>query len=522
MNTERTGLRRIRVLLAWMVLIGIFSAVVYFVWRPKQEKKLEEDTGSASQYNHRLTLLADSYSGYAVFRSEQMAADLRKNGIKLTTEDCPSYNDRQKKLADGDAEFAMFTIDSDLKSGVVGMGDKFPGSMCIVVSESQGADGMVAYKTAIPNLRDGSPTKGFVGVPDSPNEYLMRIAVADLTLPGLPDVWFKPEDYCNDGAEVYKRFKNADRREAKAYVLWEPYLSMALQEKDAVLLLDSSSLKGHILDVLVVERNFLRDHPDVVAEVVKSYFRALYSNTNSGMAALIVKDGEAVKQEVSKTQADAIAKKIWWKNTMENYAHFSLLADEASMRGLETIEDMVAKIARTLKNTGGFGSHKFQTPQTSLYYDGILAGLQSSGFHPAQKVGALAASQQDEVRGYAAAQKLTEQQWSTLMPLGQLQVKRIEFARGSATLTKQGTRDLEELGRQITSYPTAYLRIIGYARGGGEDEQTRALASQRAAAAASYLQRTCSIDENRIHVEGRVVQDDSALTVEFQLGQRPY
>ena len=59
--------------------------------------------------------------------------------------------------------------------------------------------------------------------------------------------------------------------------MWEPYVSKALEKPGAQILLDSSKLKGYIVDVLVAERQFLKDHPDLVQAVVEAHCRAAFT-----------------------------------------------------------------------------------------------------------------------------------------------------------------------------------------------------------------------------------------------------
>ena len=77
------------------------------------------------------------------------------------------------------------------------------------------------------------------------------------------------------------------RREHKAFVLWEPFVSKALQERpEARVLVDSSQFKGYIVDVLVAQQKWLRDHPAEARVVVQSYLEVLHARQQSadGMA----------------------------------------------------------------------------------------------------------------------------------------------------------------------------------------------------------------------------------------------
>ena len=103
-------------------------------------------------------------------------------------------------------------------------------------------------------------------------------------------------------------------------------MSKALEKKDAQILLDSSKLKGYIVDVLVAEREFLRDHPDIVRAVIEAYCRAAYaySQQQNGMIRLVGEDArktgaEGLDESQSKKVVGGFIGKTPWK-TMDTLA----------------------------------------------------------------------------------------------------------------------------------------------------------------------------------------------------------
>src|SRR5262249_10191147 len=152
----------------------------------------------------------------------------------------------------------------------------------------------------------------------------------------------------NKGAEdVYQMFLRAKPTEKKAFVLWEPYVSLALKEKKregAQVLIDSSQFKGFIVDVLVVQREYLRDNRKNVELVVSSYLDVLHDQMRSGgMAKMVLDDAKIIGEEKINTPeiADQVAKGIWWKNTVENYSHFGI---DTSAGNLQPVSEMVNRI----------------------------------------------------------------------------------------------------------------------------------------------------------------------------------
>ena len=131
---------------------------------------------------------------------------------------------------------------------------------------------MVARKDSVASIADlNTPNGRIVVTPDSPSEFLARVMLASFNLPELSRTrWMIKAD---GSAEVFKRFRGQSRRQPIAYAMWEPYVSRALQEEGAHVLLDSSKLKGFIVDVLVARRDFLIDNYEAAGAVLEAYAR---------------------------------------------------------------------------------------------------------------------------------------------------------------------------------------------------------------------------------------------------------
>lgn len=311
--------------IGWVVIIACLAAAYKFFVRPRSEEKLETETGSESRYKHELTIAADSFSGYCILRSELFRGQLKSEGVRLSVkDDGADYDSRIKAIRDGSVQMAVFTIDSLVTSSVA-IGSPGPATIVMVIDETRGADAILAAKDGIKSIRDlDSPDARIVLTPNSPSEFLARTVIAHFSLPRLPDKWRVEAD---GAREVYRMLSEAGGGERRAYVLWEPYVSRAVQE-GARVLLDSSKLSGYIVDVLVAQREFLRGNPDLVGKVVSAYLRAAYSYARKpdGMAELVREDAEATGGEgLDEEQARSLVKGIQWKNTLENYAHFGLL-----------------------------------------------------------------------------------------------------------------------------------------------------------------------------------------------------
>ena len=511
----------------WCLILAVLGVAYRFLVHPYLQDKLKGATGSASQYKDEIVLAADSFSGYAVLRSEAMRQELKTRQIRLSVQDDKAdYAARLKALQDGKIQLAVFTVDSLILAGAR-LGD-FPATIVLVIDETKGGDAMVARRDAVASVQDlNHPDARIVLTPNSPSEFLARVVIAHFNLPSLPDKWAIEAA----GAKaVFNQLRAAKPGEKKAYVLWEPYVSKALEQPGVQVLLDSSKLQGYIVDVLVAQREFLRDHPDKVKAVVEAYCRAAYaySQRPDGLAQLVRDDARLTGAEsLDEAQARQVVQGIRWKNTLENYAHFGLAAAPVNS-GVPHLEDIVDNIVDVLVKTKALPSDPLAGKHPTLFYREILADLQRDKFHPGKGVSLIPGLAPDptvaeQVRAEQEAKALRPEQWEKLQPVGELRVEPIVFSRASANLSVQSDRDLQALARRLRSFPQFYLRVIGHTRAEGDPEANRALALARAEAAAQFL-RGQGMGTDRMRTEAAPARAESGegQAVSFVVGQVPY
>lgn len=525
--SENKGKRILTVALIYIFLITLGGLSWKYIFQPRRQKKILDETGTTSQYKHTLTLAIDSFSGYAILRSSEFHKDLKTQGIKLQVKDDQGdYKARIRALWNGEVQLAVFTVDSLVLTSA-GLGE-YPGTIILVIDESCGADAIVAYKSAVPTFQEmDHPDARFVLTPNSPSEFMARVVLADLNLANLSPKWITP---ANGAMDVYKQFRAADHAKKTAYVLWEPAVTLALKEDGAHTLLDSSQIKGFIMDVLVAKREYLVEHHDVVKAVAASYFRSVYHYTNKakGLENLVMEDSrQKGMTALDEVQTKKLVSGILWKNTMENYGHFGLLSGSDS-QGLSHIEDIINKITQVLVITRALESDPLGGDPGKVFYNKILKELMAEGFHPGKKlniltdpgVGVLAP---DNIRVEKNLPPLTEEQWKRLQPIGELRIEPISFARGTDRINIQSKRSLDELCNRLRSWPKAYMRIIGNTRPEGDLTANKILAYKRSNAVREYL-LSKGIEENRIRTEASedIGKEGGTQTVSFVLGYIPY
>lgn len=501
----------------WLVLLGIGVAIYKFVFAPQKKAAVVQQSGSTAKHDTEVTIALDSFSGYCVFRSDAFRRELDAQGIGVNlVDDQANYGQRIKSLRDGETPFAVFTIDA-LLTASARLGET-PGTIVMIVDESNGADAMVAYKQGVPNLNAlDKPEARFVVTRDSPSETLARVVMASFRLPQLPESpWIDAQ-----GAEdVLRQFQSASPSEPRAYVLWEPHVSRALETPGTQVLIDSSKFKSKIVDVLVVQRTYLIENEPLVRKVLEAYRRAAYEleRQPGGMAKAVRDDAQSQGAPLSEAQAKQLAAKILWKNTQENYAHFGVI-DGNSTFGLQPLDEIIRGIVSILEKTGAVESDPTGGQTHQWYYDKLLRTMHDEHFHP----GMIAGSDEEQIRGHRTAEELTEQQWDGLTEIGTLEVEPLVFARGTSQLTPQSKLILDRLAETLKSFPSYYVIVRGNARREGDPAANKQLAEARAKEAAAHL-LNIGIDPTRIRALGSepTPTGGEAQTVRFVLGQRPF
>ena len=457
-------------------------------------------------------LALDSFSGYAILRDPAFAADLAAGGVTLTlVDDNADYAARLKSVADESTPVAAFTLDALLKASADAGG--LPATVVMVLDESVGADAMVAPAASVPDLDalDVADAR-IVLTPDSPSEALARV-VLDTFAGGTlsAEANFLPAEGAADVLDRLRDDLDQNAGGPRAYVLWEPHLARALELPGVAVLLDSSRFRGFIVDVLVVNRDWLLANEPAVAELVRAYRRAAHDARRRGLAELVAADARRLGEPVIDAQAQRIAEGVWWKTTRENYAHFGL----EPAGDLLTLDRMIRQLVRVLTRTGGLASDPTGGDPAALYYDGVLRQLRDEGFHPGVAVA------DEPGRTAPPPEPLSDDQWRQLEPVGTLQTRPLVFARGRSALTRQSELALDELAATLESFPQFYVRVIGGALAAGDAEANRRLAQARAQAAAEYLTQA-GVAPARVRALGTEPTDATNRTVRFEVGQLPY
>lgn len=509
----------VAVCLMWLMLIGVGTVTWKLLFQPAREQAKQEElekaelaaeeaerlrlksAGSPSRYKHNVSFHLDSFSGYAVLRSNTFTTELAKLGIRAQFhDDGADYGARLAALKSGEAQFATFTIDALIKTSAE-MGE-IPATIITLIDETTGADAIVAYKEKFPNVDAlNHPETRFVLTPDSPSETLARVVTSRFSLEQMGD---KPFVEAGDAEEVFKRYKNSKPTDSVAYVLWEPYVSQVLANPATHVLADSSQFPSTIVDVIVANRDFVLKQPDVVRDVVRAYLTSVYEyRDREKMLSLVINDARQTGSPLTDKQAANLVDGIWWKNTQENLAHMGLLPNKS----LPYLEDMIANLTNVLLSTGAIKNDPVDGQANYWFYSKVFEQLRD--FHPGGNL--------ETVRDIQLP-ALSDTQWSQLTSIGTAKVPTLVFPRGTDKLTERGQAILDALVTNLNS-TRLYVSIVGDASTKGNLEQNKRLAESRARVAQDYLIRK-GVNKNRIRAVGSEPSGKTSVT--FKLGQLPY
>ena len=172
---------------------------------------------------------------------------------------------------------------------------------------------------------------------------------------------------------------------------------------------------------------------------------------------------------------------------------------------------MIENITDVLQKTGAIDSDPTDGQPNRLYFDQLLRKLNDSDFHPGDE--------NEEVRQAAELPALSDSQWESLEPVGELSVPTLVFPRGTDVLTQRSENILDELTEKLKTWPQYYVIVRGNASLRGDLDANKELAERRARAAEKYL-TSHGVAPRRIRAVGS--EPSGTTSVSFLLGQMPY
>lgn len=253
-------------ILGGLLLLGGKWLLPYF------QDKSQKATSDAAETRGKIHIAVDNWIGYFPLCSGEMRKKMYQKGWLLQCDDDGAdYSTRMDRLENDEIDFAVATVDSYLLNAA---SVNYPGAIIAVLDESKGGDAIVARKEQLSSL-DELRNKDNIKVaftPNSPSHHLLKGAADHFNLPKLLPVEkrLRIETEGSEGA-----LKKLLAGTTDIAVLWEPDVSRALENNTIVKLLGTDETERLIVDILIVNRKFMKKNPELVSLLLGTYFKVL-------------------------------------------------------------------------------------------------------------------------------------------------------------------------------------------------------------------------------------------------------
>lgn len=471
-----------------LLVLGILVILGAYYMLPRLLEREQVQTSDAKETQGSIRIALDNWTGYFILRSPELKQQLRRQGWLLKVEDDKSdLAGRMKKLADGQIDFAVATVDSYILNA---MKYNYPGVIISVIDESRGGDAILARKEKVANL-DEVKAKSDLKIaftPDSPSHFLAKAAAYHFNVPELLPRDNKYKIETKGSEEALKKLLSGKTDIA---ILWEPDVSKALQNKNVVKILGTEDTERLIVDVLIVNRKFSKDRPDVVKMFLDSYFRVLknYSDDPALLTKHLIQDTGLPEESVV-----PMLKGVRWVNLTENCEKWFGI----SPPGMTSEEGLIATIESTivvLKSAGDFSSSPLPNGDPyRIVYSKYLEEAFGSG--PSSNLGPKVENSLE-----AKFTPLKPAQWDKLKEVRTLKVD-VNFQHGDSELTLLSKEAVDKSVEMLKHYPRFRVVIRGHTDTRGDNDANVKMSQERADTVAKYLDVTYHIDPNRLHPIG--------------------
>ena len=458
----------------------------YAIFQTIADQSAAVNTSNASGTKGTIHIAYDSWLGYVPITSSHMKRGLRSRGYNLvTTNDNADYGDRFKKLSKGDYEMVVASLDG----GLIESEDwNFPGVIPFIIDVSNGGDKLVSWCDDILDV-DALKTKGKIAfTPESPSHHLIKSLAVHFGVKRFRSSggWA----IHTEGAE--EAYDKLMAHEVEAAVLWEPYSSQALTDNKMCEVIGTQNTTNLIVDVLLVNREFLIDNPEIVRAFTKQYFTTLKYYLSADHQAEFYDEIRVNNKRMTDDQIKNAIAGVEFVNLTDNCEQWIGCNDEG-----ETLVDAIDATLAILIKYGDFSSNPLPDENA---YTMINRDVAEQVF----KHGISGEIAGDEMVDPLTApfSVLTDKQWGEMKTVGTLQVDPIRFTASSRKLGLDSKNIVDNAVENLKGYPNFRIMIQGHTSKRGNAEGNKTLSTKRAKAVARYMEVTYGIDPNRMLVTG--------------------
>ncbi|MZQ84628.1 aliphatic sulfonate ABC transporter substrate-binding protein [Paenibacillus sp. 5J-6] len=221
----------------------------------------EAASTAAGGSDQPIKLALSPWPGWFVWYLVKEKGFFEKNGVKVDLVWFPVYSDSLSALASGKVDANSQTLSDTLAPASKGI----PLKAVLVNDNSNGGDGVVVK----PNINSLQELKG--------KKVATELGTVDhlLMLTALEKAGLAEKDVSYTNMTVNDAGPAFISGNLDGAVLWEPFLSKAIQEGKGKLLFSSKDTPGLIPDLLVFKAEITKNRPEDVKKILNAWFDAL-------------------------------------------------------------------------------------------------------------------------------------------------------------------------------------------------------------------------------------------------------
>jgi outer membrane protein OmpA-like peptidoglycan-associated protein len=468
--------------LVLLVLAGLGIAI-YTLLKPALDKKRELSITDA-QNAESVRIDGDGYTGYwFLTQSPEMKKQSNRAGLSIDFSEVDDFKTRYERLKKGESDMMLMPISSFIEQAAIA-GDTetdIPGVVVCAIVESINADAIIGDVETFPQGNVSELNRPDIDIyfpQGTVSEFLVNLGIHSFDLYNLSGSKSWRMEMESD-KDVYDA---AIRGKKGAFVVWEPYVSMLLNKPDQFrLILGSGSFRGYIIDVLVINKDYLRRKESSVLKLLEIYFRTLR---------MYQRDRPLLKEHLGD---EVDLNRFDWFDLAQNCNEMFGLAPQGDF-ARDGLYDSIIACSKALLDRDIITFDPLKGNPDFILSSKLLETLQESSTE-------LISSAQEAIIDFP---KLSEAQWEKQKLIGMLKHEQITFGAGSFTLTKESQRSLEDIVNQVSRHydPNLLIEVRGHTLNVGGQEANQLLSEKRAQAVRKFFINSGGLDENRIRAIG--------------------
>ena len=428
-----------------------------------------------------LTVLADTFSGYSTFRNADFQAALQEVGIEVRYEDEFDQSLRAEKLAAGEADLIMTTLDQFLQQQpqgkIVGLIDRTVGADAVVLNTKRypQLQSLLDLEALIAQSLAAGETLSIAYAEDTPSEFLAMVLDARFDNFDLADFELKA---VADASEAWDLMQNPTDNVAIA-VLWEPYITQA-QKQGYSVVLSSGDAPNAIVDVLVASDQLLASNPSIVSDLLEVYYRRIDANARDAtqLQTQVADDGDLpIDEAVTIINGIDFFTAIEAQNWMNDGTLQTRIGATAAVLKLADELERVPEVPGSLYTSAHIAeaANNTQTLIDLIRADNPTLADRLAGVGSLGNISAVSA---DQIQGAPDI--------GTLKTSGQ-----VSFGSGSAQLTEEGMKTLAQVASELKEFngQNVAVRIIGHTSRTGDAASNQQLSQARTQVVVDQLKK---------------------------------